>query len=207
MVKILSQNSDLLAVDKPVGLAVHNDAGNLLLQLEPQWGKLFPVHRLDKETSGVQVLARNERAARRLAEEFQSRTVVKIYHGLLRGELKESQGVWSAPLTDRAEGRRQPDGRAQDRVPCETRFRVLNHSKYFTLCEFRLLTGRQHQIRKHAALKKHHLVGDGRYGDPRYNEKMAELYKTTRMFLHCHRLEIADQVLESPTPQEFMVFS
>ncbi len=206
--KILFQNADFVALDKPAGLSVHNveDPQNLLdlAQTQLKVAKVYPVHRLDKETSGVQLLALNEAAARGLAEEFQQKnSVQKIYYGVLRGSLKTQVGVWAQALSDKGEGRRSPAGVAKDRVPCETRFRVIRQSKYFTLCEFNLITGRQHQIRKHCALAEHALVGDPRYGDPKYNQRMSELYHEPRMFLHCSRVEIRGQVLASPLPECF----
>lgn len=205
--QVLFKDTDFLAVDKPAGMSVHNidDADNLLLTLERElrMPKVFPVHRLDKETSGVQLLALNESAARKWAEMFQDRSVEKIYLGVLRGGLKEREGVWTAALSDKSEGRKSPAGLARDRVPCETRYQLLKQNKFFTLCEFQLITGRQHQIRKHASLAKHALVGDDRYGDPKYNAKMASIYKTDRMFLHCHRIEIDGQKLVAAQPPAF----
>jgi len=201
----LIKNADFVAVDKPAGISVHNveDSENLLQRVEREIGPVFPVHRLDKETSGVQVLARNEKSAAELAREFQGRLVNKIYVGVLRGCLAEESGVWNLPLSDKSEGRRQPQGAPRDRVPCETRFRRLGQSKFFTVCEFDLITGRQHQIRKHSALAKHALVGDPRYGDLKYNQMIFERYSISRMMLHCHSLEIAGIKIVSPVPLEF----
>lgn len=199
---IIYQSQNWIAVDKPVGLSVHNneDPENLLKLLEKQLKmmKLYPVHRLDKETSGVQILALNSEWAANLAQEFEKRAVEKIYTGVLRGKLAEAEGSWKEPLTDKAEGRKNPSGISRERVPCETRFRILKSSNYFTLCEFNLITGRQHQIRKHAAMANHAIVGDPRYGDKNYNSKMAELYKSDRMFLHCSQVNLADQKLRAP---------
>ena len=198
---ILHQTKDYIAVDKCHGISIHNveDPTNLLVMMERQMkhGKFYPVHRLDKETSGVQILARHEAAAKNLAEQFQTRAVQKIYVGLLRGRMTDTQGVWRQPLSDKAEGRRQPAGLARDRSPCETRYRVLEVSPHLTLCEFHLITGRQHQIRKHSALVRHALVGDPRYGEPKYNQKMATFLGDPRMFLHCAALEILGQRIES----------
>ena len=207
LVKILHQDKDLLVVDKPSGLAVHNteDPINLFQTLEAQLGvqKFFPVHRLDKETSGVQLLALNENFAKVAASEFQKRSVLKFYQGILRGTLPGASGTWKAPLSDKAEGRKNPAGLSKDRIECETVFEILKSSKYFTWCRFQLITGRQHQIRKHAAISGHSLVGDPRYGDTKYNARMAELYKTERMFLHCERIEILGHNLMSEVPAEF----
>ena len=206
-IQILFQNHELVVVDKPHGLSVHNneDPINLLSILDKQLKveKLYPIHRLDKETSGIQIFALNQAAARKLSDEFQEKTVKKIYIGILRGQLKESKGQWNKKLTDKAEGRTNPQGMSADRVPCETKFTVIRSSKFFTYCEFDLITGRQHQIRKHTALINHSLVGDSRYGDKSYNKKMANLYKTERMFLHCLKVEILGMTFESRVPDEF----
>jgi 23S rRNA-/tRNA-specific pseudouridylate synthase len=233
-INILVQNEQLIAVDKPAGLSVHNleDETNLLQVLEKQIGskKLFPVHRLDKETSGVQLLAFSSGAARDISEEFQKRSVKKIYIGVLRGQyhgsaLTKNQGqgrnedlvngklvgkgsdiqvgAWSYPLTDKAEGRKNPQGLAAQRIACETIYQVVRSNKYFTLLEFDLQTGRQHQIRKHALLSGHALIGDARYGDPKFNEKISNIYGTGRMFLHCARIEIRGQVISANIPIEF----
>ncbi len=201
---ILYQDTGWLAVDKPAGISIHNveDSENLISLLQKQLNspRIFPIHRLDKETSGVQLLATNEKQAQIYATEFQDRKVEKIYEAVLRGNLSEDLGTWSMALSDKAEGRKNPAGLADDRVPCETRFKVIKRNKYFTHCEFQLITGRQHQIRKHAALMKHALVGDPRYGDPQYNKKIAEIYKTNRMLLHCSRVKILGETLISPCP-------
>jgi len=207
LIPVLFRNRDFIAVDKPAGLSVHNEEEkiNLLLILEKQLklAKLFPVHRLDKETSGVQILALTETAAKKISQEFESRSVKKRYLGILRGELKDKTGVWAIPLSDKGEGRKNPQGLTKLRIPCETRFSILKTSKYFTLCEFHLITGRQHQIRKHSAVSKHALVGDLRYGEVAYNKKIAYLYKNARMYLHCMNIEVQGQTILSPTPKCF----
>lgn len=206
MIPVLFRDDDIIVVDKPVGISIHNaeDATNLIALLASQAASaLFPVHRLDKETSGIQIFALNEKAAAIYAAEFQQRSVRKIYRGILRGNLKDNEGVWTTPISDKAEGRLNPAGLAKDRVPSETRFQVVARSKFFTSCEFDLLTGRQHQIRKHCALAKHALVGDPRYGDKKYNSRMADIYGDTRMFLHCAEIELRGRSFVAPTPAVF----
>lgn len=208
-IPVVFKNEDIVVVDKPVGISIHNaeDPTNLIRELESQLAaerlRLFPVHRLDKETSGIQIFAFNERAAAQFAGEFQSRSVRKVYLGLLRGSMKLDDGAWVQPLTDKSEGRVNPAGTARDRIACETRFRVLKKSKFFTLCEFDLVTGRQHQIRKHAAINGHALVGDGRYGDKKYNDRMRVLYEDDRMFLHCASVELLGRRYDAPLPENF----
>lgn len=196
-----------MAVEKPAEVSVHNteQEKNLIEILEHQLNlqKLFPVHRLDKETSGIQLFTLNKADANLIAKEFQSGSVKKIYTGILRGQILPSSGKWTNPLSDKAEGRKNPAGMSRDRIPCETHFKVIKNSKYFSLCEFQLITGRQHQIRKHSALFKHPLVGDSRYGDPKYNQKIAQIYKSDRMFLHCCQIEVARRVIKSNIPAIF----
>ncbi len=176
-VSLIYQNQDIVVINKFEGISVHNveDPSNLIqiLKIQLKLKSLYPIHRLDKETSGIQIFALNESAAKFFSDEFQKRTIEKKYIGILRGTLPVTDGVWSNPLTDKAEGRKNPQGLSKERVSCETQFKVIEQSKYFSLCEFNLITGRQHQIRKHAALAKHALVGDQRYGDKSYNKKIA----------------------------------
>jgi tRNA pseudouridine65 synthase len=209
-VPILLQDKDWLIVDKPYGLSVHNneDPENLIKVLSTQCGikDLLPVHRLDKETSGVQIFALNKKSAKKLSEEFQQNRVEKNYQGLVKGIFKTKAGLWNKPLTDKAEGRRSPQGLARNRVPCQTEYKVIKESAHLSLCEFRIITGRQHQIRKHTALAKHPLVGDSRYGSKALNEKIKELHGETRMFLHCQKIEVLGVSLFSQSTPGFDVF-
>ena len=206
-IPVLFQDNNILVVNKPAGLSVHNneDPQNLLQVLEKQLNlpKMLPVHRLDKETSGVQILALNPKNAALWAKQFEDKLTRKIYCGLIKGTLKEASGTWNRSLTDKAEGRKNPQGIAKSRIPCETQFKTLKSNSYFSLCEFNLITGRQHQIRKHAALDNHAIVGDPRYNDPKYNEKIAKLYAQKRMFLHCTRVEILSSTFVAEMPIEF----
>jgi RluA family pseudouridine synthase len=203
---VIFKNSDILVVDKPPGVSVHNneDPENLmdLMQKQLSLKKLFPVHRLDKETSGIQIFAINADAASVYSQLFQQNQVQKIYQGILRGQLKNSE-PWNQSLTDKSEGRVNPAGVSKNRVPCLTEFKILQKNNYFTFCEFDLKTGRQHQIRKHSALSNHPIVGDSRYGDSKYNNKIFGIYNVNRMFLHCTQITINNQTFESPLPTEF----
>lgn len=213
VIPILFEDDEIVAVEKPVGISIHNteDSTNLIEVVEKQLGrkKIFPVHRLDKETSGVQIFGLDEHAARKYAEQFQFKTVKKIYVGVLRGLLGDRidsdrrTGTWNLPLSDKSEGRVNPAGVARDRVACETRYEIVRCSRYFTMCDFDLITGRQHQIRKHAAIAGHTLVGDTRYGDSKYNRKIGSIYGESRMFLHCKSIELMGRKIQSETPASF----
>jgi RluA family pseudouridine synthase len=207
----LFRSTEMLVIDKPAGLSVHNAGPGEkdVLEIVRQALSLksvFPVHRLDKETSGVQILALNENAAKVWHKKFQSRQLSKTYRAIVRGSVDSKAGVWNWSLTDRSEGRTNPRGLSQNRVPCETRFHVLLHNPYFSLLELDLCTGRQHQIRKHAAIDKHAIVGDSRYGERKYNDRISNLYGTQRLFLHCHRISCNDFLAEAPLPAEFHRF-
>ena len=210
-VPIVFESDEIVVVDKPVGISIHNneDPVNLIQLLEQQlaagsrYPRLFPVHRLDKETSGIQIFARDEKAAAKFAIEFQTRMVEKKYLGILRGAVKADEGQWNDAISDKSEGRVNPAGIAKDRVAAETGFKVIRRSKFFSECEFDLITGRQHQIRKHAAIHGHALVGDPRYSDKKYNQRMVEMYGDARMFLHCSSVELLGRRHESPRPAAF----
>lgn len=205
--KTLLQNENYLIVDKPVGWSVHNQdqSPNLLEYFLNKGLHVLPIHRLDKETSGVQIFALNEEWARKLSTSFQSRTVKKNYVAVLCGALKQDHGIWKDSLSDKAEGRKNPAGLSEDRIHCETEFQVLEKNKYFSLVQFNLITGRQHQIRKHSVLNGHALLGDERYGNPKYNEKMAQIYGVSRMFLHCENIQMQDLELtaQAERPLDF----
>lgn len=211
---IIAHGPSWLVINKPSGVSVHNDPQDVVQLLRKQlkagtFEDIHPVHRLDKETSGLLLIALNAKAAKDLAEKFQARDCKKIYFALLRGSIPPSElwQSWNQPISDKAEGRKNPQGLAKDRVEAHTDFHVVKSSKYFSLIEVKLMTGRQHQIRKHSALAKHSIVGDARYGDPKYNERMADLYGTERMFLHAARLKISidgqEHVFEAPLPEDF----
>ena len=211
---VIEKSRHWLIVDKPVGISVHNEAGDVRSVLKKQlhpgtFHDIYPVHRLDKETSGLLLVATEQETAAHLAEQFQTHKADKTYYALLRGALPVSDEwhEWSFPISDKSEGRKNPQGLLKDRVEAKTLYRVLEANKYFSLVEVRLLTGRQHQIRKHAALAKHAIVGDNRYGDQKYNDKMAEIYGTDRMFLHAFRLSLPIggriQTFETPLPTDF----
>lgn len=218
---IIAQGPHWLVINKPAGVSVHNDPEDVCHLLRKQlsgFEDIHPVHRLDKETSGLLLIALNAKRAHELAVKFQTHDCEKSYFALLRGVVSapkpsdsesnsDSWNTWKWPLTDKAEGRKNPQGLAKDRVEACTDYRVIKSSKYFSLLEIKIHTGRQHQIRKHSALAKHSILGDARYGDPKYNSRMAELYQTDRMFLHAAKLKIKiddkEHVFEAPLPEEF----
>lgn len=211
---IIERSRNWLIVNKPVGISVHNEKDDirelLKKQLTPRsYQDIYPVHRLDKETSGLLVVATEPETAALLAEQFQNRLTEKRYVAVLRGSMpaQEEWQTWKTPISDKAEGRKNPQGLLKDRIEAVTQYRVIKSNKYFSLVEFNLLTGRQHQIRKHSALAKHAIVGDNRYGDRTYNEKMAQIYGHDRMFLHAHEITLTiggkNRTFTTPIPEAF----
>jgi len=230
-IPILAAGQGWLVVEKPSGLSVQEQRGlNLCsvlqsriksdpdfrnkIDCDPRFG-IHPVHRLDRETSGVILLACRLKTFSSLARQFEQHKVRKRYVALLHGELPEPDaeggwGAWTWPLSKEAGGRFHPEGPA-GATRCETRFRVLRRSAHYTLIECDLLTGRKHQIRRHARLAGHAVVGDTRYGTPRSLKFLREEMGFTRLALHSFSLQIqppraaAAQVFQSPAlPPEIL---
>ena len=206
-IHILEVQNGWLAVDKPYGLSVHNDPGydlvSLLLdaiQADPSLAEdlgvdsvseVHPVHRLDKATSGVILLATDKIMLSRLSERFVKNQVKKTYLALVHGgfdpDIKGDQ-YWDSPLTKTAGGRNNPSGKGK-RVRCLTRYKILQQSRRYALLEIDLPTGRKHQIRRHAKLAGHPVTGDTRYGSGRSVTYLRDVCHYDRMGLHCKRLE------------------
>ncbi len=207
---ILMSGRGWIVVDKPSGVSVEEkwecdlcsvvqsrigidaNLGNRI-DCDPRFG-IHPVHRLDRETSGIILLACRPEIFRYFALQFERRKVRKRYIALLHGQVdealeEEGWGKWSWPLSQDAGGRLHPEGTGT-RVPCETGFRILRRSNHYTLLECELVTGRKHQIRRHARLAGHPVVGDSRYGTPRSIRFIREEMRFARLALHSFSLQI-----------------
>ena len=190
-IEVIYADRALVVVNKPAGLSVHNDSGNLIERLVAERGEhLRPVHRIDRETSGLLLLARDREAAAALQRALQSGESEKEYLASLRGRLSEPRGDWRAPLSPKAEGRRNPAGLKRNRVEAHTRFELIAQTQWLSLLRCQLLTGRQHQIRKHAAIAGHPIVGDRRYGDPKHARMIAHRLRFEGLALHAARLRL-----------------
>jgi 23S rRNA pseudouridine1911/1915/1917 synthase len=195
---IVFENDDLLVVDKPAGMVVHpspgHDSGTLVHavlghvpELEGIGGEERPgiVHRLDKETSGLIVIAKNERSHRWLQEQFKSRQVEKIYLALVDGRPPTPAGRVEAPI-----GRSTTHRKLMAVVPLDkgreavSEYKTLETFPEHTLLEVHPLTGRTHQIRVHLAFLGCPVVGDRVYG------KRKPTVELDRHFLHAYRLKI-----------------
>jgi 23S rRNA pseudouridine1911/1915/1917 synthase len=217
-VEILYADQDVLAVNKPAGLVVHAGAGHasgtLTNRLVHHFGTLSSVggglrpgivHRLDRDTSGVLLVARNDAAHRRLAAQFAARTVEKIYIALVHGVVRQDRGRISDRIARDPVRRTRMTVRTGSGRTAITEYKVLRRFAKFTLLEVRIGTGRTHQIRVHLASRRHAIVGDRLYGAPARVEGMPPL---ARFFLHARGIAF-DQpstgeriVVESPIPEE-----
>jgi tRNA pseudouridine65 synthase len=114
----------------------------------------------------------------------------KLYRALLRSPWKDkpTETVWSWPISDKAEGRKNPQGISAERKEAKTLVSVQRSNRYFTEIVAEILTGRQHQIRKHAVLAGHPIVGDSRYNEEKYNRNIEKFYGPQRLQLHAEKL-------------------
>ncbi len=197
-IKIIEHGQGWICLEKPGGMSVHNDPGrDLLSDLQKNLGPgiteiLQPVHRLDKETSGLLLVATDRGTLTGLSDLFAGGKVTKRYKALVHGHFDQDQGTWDTPLTKSAGGRTDPRGRGK-RVKALTRYRVLDHSIHYTLLDVELFTGRKHQIRRHAKLAGHPVVGDSRYGSPRALEFLKTEKQFESMGLHSYFLSFKDK--------------
>lgn len=188
MIQIIEENDFFILLIKPEGYSVHNQSPSVAEHLKKSGFAPHFVNRLDQDTSGLVLVARTPELHAPLSLALENGE--KFYRALLRGAWKnpDLQVMWSWPISDKAEGRDNPQGKSQDRVRAETKVRVVRSNPYFTEVEAELITGRQHQIRKHAALSKHPIVGDQRYNEKKYNAKINQMYQSERMHLHAEKL-------------------
>ncbi len=219
---ILYEDADVVVVDKPAGMVVHAGAGhasgtlvNAVLHhfgsLSSINGDLRPgiVHRLDRETSGVLVVARTDRAHQSLAQQFHDRQVEKIYFALVHGRLKQPVGQITSPITRDPLHRTRMTTRLGTGRTALTEYEVTEQFQYFDFLRVRIGTGRTHQIRVHLSSLGHAVVGDRLYGAPANIPGVPAL---GRFFLHAHRLQFASPstgepiAVESPLPTELAEF-
>ena len=206
IIEIIEERDGWIAVGKPAGLSVHNteDGVHLLSILEEQLGySLHAAHRLDSPTSGVMLLGKSPQYTQMIQQALSSAT--KEYTAILRGGVTPTEGNWTWSITNKGEGFRNPRGRKSDQVKAHTSYRTIRANKYLTMVNVTLETGRQHQIRKHAALANHAVIGDVRYGDRRYNTMMEQRYGINQLCLCASKLELVldseELCFEVPLPQ------
>jgi 23S rRNA pseudouridine1911/1915/1917 synthase len=211
--EVLYEDADVIAINKPAGMVVHTGAGqhsgtlvNAVLhrfgKLSTAGGDLRPgiVHRLDRFTSGVILIARNDAAHRNLAGQFASREVEKIYLALVHGRVKNDQGSINTPIARDPIRRIRMTARLATGRKASTSYQVLKRFDKFTFLEVKIGTGRTHQIRVHLASIGHPVVGDKLYGAPAST--------LGRYFLHARQITFSSPssgeriTLSAPLPQD-----
>ncbi len=217
-IDILFEDKDIIVINKQAGIVVHPAPGhytgtlvNRLLYhcpgLEGIGEKLRPgiVHRLDKDTSGTLLVAKNEISYNNLTAQFKSRMIKKEYLALVHGEFESDSGAISLPISRHPVDRKKMSTITRQGRSAETLWKVRERFHNITLIELNLKTGRTHQIRVHCAAINHPVVGDPVYG----RRKAIKNIKTVpRQMLHAWRLEFAHPVnkkiisFESPIPQD-----
>jgi 23S rRNA pseudouridine955/2504/2580 synthase len=209
-VKILHEDALCLVLNKPAGLAVQGGKGVGVsldgILAESYSPRPLLVHRLDRDTSGVILVAKTREAASRFSRLFggSRRAVIKRYLSVCAGSL--SEGVIRLDLEIRGSAKKS-----------ETHYRTLKvfeaGGQYFSLAALELATGRMHQIRRHLAMSGHPVLGDDKYGDFALNKMLRKTMNLKHLLLHAHRLIIPPQAdgfsldVEAPAPDYFQEFS
>ena len=192
MIKIVEENKFFVVIHKPEGVSVHNEKPSLVEFLQAKKLPLHFVSRLDRETSGLMIVAKTPGLHEELSECLNLGN--KTYRALLRGPWKSpAETSWKWPLTDKAEGRQNPKGISSDRIPCESQVKLIRTNAYFSEVSVTISTGRQHQIRKHAAIARQPIVGDNRYNEKKYNPIISDRYKLNRLWLHAETIQFTYQ--------------
>lgn len=192
------EDEHIAVIEKASGQVVHPGAGhkkstlvNALLYHIPELKGVGPreragiVHRLDKETSGLMVVAKTPAAFAGLQRQFREREVDKVYLALVWGTMPEKTGKFSWPVGRHVKYGSRMSIRTKKPREAETRFKVLRCVEKYSLLEIKPLTGRTHQIRVHLSASGHPVVGDPRYGRRKSKKK------SPRLFLHAHRLSFS----------------
>jgi 23S rRNA pseudouridine1911/1915/1917 synthase len=164
---IIYKDDNIIAVNKPSGLLTIPDregVPGLKNLLQEKYGTIFTVHRIDKDTSGLVVFARTEGAHRHLSMQFESRETKKIYNGLVLGSPELDNGIIDQPIGEHPvkKGVMTILKKGKESI---TDYEVINRFRFYSWMQFRILTGRTHQIRVHMKYLGHHVVCDPVYGD------------------------------------------
>ncbi len=205
---IVFENDDFIVLNKPAGLLSIPDriqsSPSLKDLLTEKYGAIFTVHRIDRDTSGIIVFAKNEATHKYLSLAFEERRVQKYYYGLVHGQPAESSGTIDAPISEHPLHKGFMTVHRNGK-PAITSYKVVEAYKAFSLVEFQLHTGRTHQIRVHCKNIGHPLACDEMYGDgkPVLLSSLKKKFKLSknaeeekpilsRLALHAHRLQFTD---------------
>ena len=221
---IIFEDQDLVAVSKPAGLLTIPDREqsekSLKEILQEKYGTIFTVHRLDRDTSGLVLFAKNEAAHKYLSKLFEDRKVEKYYLGIVTGLPENKSGIIDAPISEHPAHKGFMTVHRNGK-PSQTGYEVVEPNKFYSLVAFQLYTGRTHQIRVHAKNIGHPLACDPLYGDgkPVLLSSIKKKFKLSkhdeeerpilgRLALHSWKLSFEGMngkkmELEAPAPKEF----
>ena len=199
--KILYEDDWLMAVDKPSGMAVHTGSGitsgtlvdyvraYLGPRAERNGFTASPAHRLDRETSGVILVAKRRPAMVHFTEVFTHGHPAKRYLALVKGRMPRDEGVVDLPLAEHQQTAESKARRGVNMQEAVTRYRVVRQSGDAALLDCLIETGRTHQIRRHLAAIGHPVAGDRKYGDFAFNREVRTRWGLKRLFLHARRID------------------
>ena len=219
---IIFEDDLLAAVNKPAGL--HSIPGrdaneiNLKQLLIEKYGSIYTIHRLDKDTSGIIVFAKDEQTHKAVSQLFEQRKTEKIYHGLVMGSMEKNEGSIDAPIMEHPSGNGKMMVHAKGK-PSLTDYSVIENFRHYSWVKFIIHTGRTHQIRVHAMDTGHPIVCDPLYGDGKpvfisslkknYNlskQEEAERPILHRLALHASSLKFIlngkEYFFEAPLPKD-----
>ena len=195
---LIFEDDNFLILDKPRGLLLQQDGDNshesLDMLVSKYLGKTaMPVHRLDKDTSGLCIFAKNKKAADEMSKIFNDHAQIeKHYLALVAGSIVED-GVVDAPLRKSFERKKMVVAPLKSGAkPAITKYHPEHNFKEYTLLDIQLLTGRTHQIRAHMSYIRHHVVGDNKYGDYKVNNFFKKEFGFENQFLHAYKLKFLD---------------
>ena len=195
---IIYEDENLLVINKPRGLLLQQDGDTSHLSLDILVSKYLnktamPVHRLDKDTSGLCVFAKNNKTAEEMGKIFNDHSQIeKHYLTLVSGAIEED-GVIDAPLRKSFERKKMVVAPLKSGAKSAiTKYHVLEKYKDYALLDVQLLTGRTHQIRAHMSYIRHHVVGDVKYGDYKVNNIFKRDFGFENQFLHAYKLKFLD---------------
>ena len=195
---IVYEDNNLLIVNKPRGLLLQQDGNIEHESLDKMVGDYLkmtamPAHRLDKDTSGLCVFAKNKKTADELGKIFNDHTQIEKHYITLVGGVLDEDGVVDAPLRKSFERKKMVVAPLKSGAKSAiTKYHILNKYKDYTLLDVELLTGRTHQIRAHMSYIRHHVVGDSKYGDYKTNNEFKKKYGFENQFLHAYKLKFLD---------------
>ena len=199
---IIYEDENLVIINKPRGLLLQQDGDTTHLSLDVLVSKYLnktamPVHRLDKDTSGICIFAKNNKAADEMSKIFNNHSQIeKHYLTLVAGQISED-GVVDAPLRKSFERKKMIVAPLKSGAKYAiTKYHPVKNFKEYTLLDIQLLTGRTHQIRVHMSYIRHHVLGDGKYGDFKVNNMVDREYGFKNQFLHASEVHFGQ--LEKP---------